>query len=104
MCVCDIVAALALTQPKISFHLAILKNAGLIKGRRGGKWIHYRLSDSDTFRRFILNSVIEKISAESVKEDMRRLDNSLKLKSNKKILPLSERGRSRIAAGDKVKK
>ena len=47
LCVCDIVASLDIIQPKISFHLGVLKEAGLVKDRRVGKWIHYRLDDSE---------------------------------------------------------
>ncbi|WP_436857161.1 metalloregulator ArsR/SmtB family transcription factor [Citrobacter tructae] len=44
MCVCDICGATAESQPKISRHMAILREAGLVLDRRAGKWIHYRLS------------------------------------------------------------
>jgi ArsR family transcriptional regulator len=37
LCVCDIVAALDMIQPKVSFHLGVLKDAGLIKDRKQGK-------------------------------------------------------------------
>jgi ArsR family transcriptional regulator len=40
LCVCDIVAALDMVQPKISFHLNVLKEAGLIRDRKQGRWIH----------------------------------------------------------------
>lgn len=44
LCVCDICAATSEPQPKISRHMAILREAGLVLDRREGKWIHYRLS------------------------------------------------------------
>src|SRR3972149_850782 len=44
VCVCFLVEALKLTQPKISRHLAYLRRAGLVAARREGKWMHYRLS------------------------------------------------------------
>jgi ArsR family transcriptional regulator len=44
MCVCDICAATAESQPKISRHMAILREAELVLDRREGKWVHYRLS------------------------------------------------------------
>ena len=44
MCVCDICAATAESQPKISGHMAILREAELVLDRREGKWVHYRLS------------------------------------------------------------
>jgi ArsR family transcriptional regulator, arsenate/arsenite/antimonite-responsive transcriptional repressor len=83
LCVCDIVAALDLIQPKISFHLAVLKEAGLIKDRKQGKWVHYKIDDSDIFRRFLLLSTLERISAETVSEDTRRLKDFLEIKQRK---------------------
>ncbi|MGP3591994.1 metalloregulator ArsR/SmtB family transcription factor [Vagococcus sp. WN89Y] len=44
LCVCDICAVTAQSQPKISRHMAILREAGLVLDRREGKWVHYRLS------------------------------------------------------------
>ena len=44
VCVCFLVEALKLTQPKISRHLAYLRRAGLVGARREGKWMHYRIS------------------------------------------------------------
>ncbi|WPD76411.1 metalloregulator ArsR/SmtB family transcription factor [Dickeya fangzhongdai] len=44
LCVCDLCAGLQESQPKISRHLALLRETGLLLDRRQGKWIHYRLS------------------------------------------------------------
>lgn len=43
ICVCYLVEVLASPQPKISRHLAYLRNAGIATARRDGKWMHYRL-------------------------------------------------------------
>ena len=43
VCVCFFAGALGTNNPKISRHLAYLKRAGLVKGRRDGKWMHYSL-------------------------------------------------------------
>ncbi len=83
LCVCDIVAALDTIQPKVSFHLSTLKEAGLIKDRKQGKWVHYRIDDSDMFRRFLLLSALERISSEAVAEDSKRLTDFLKVKGQK---------------------
>jgi ArsR family transcriptional regulator len=45
LCVCEIMAGLDRPQSSTSHHLSILKEAGLIKERRDGKWSLYRLSD-----------------------------------------------------------
>lgn len=60
LCVCEIVSALDMIQPKVSFHLGVLKDAGLIKDRKQGKWIHYKIDDSDIFKRFLIISVLER--------------------------------------------
>lgn len=73
LCVCDIVAALGMVQPKVSFHLKILKDAGLLMDRKQGKWVHYNIHDSDMFKRFLVLSVSERIPAEAGKEDQKRL-------------------------------
>lgn len=43
VCVCFFSAALGESQPKISRHLACLRGASLVKARREGKWMHYRI-------------------------------------------------------------
>jgi len=45
LCVCEIMAALAKPQSSTSHHLSILREAGLVKERRDGKWSYYRLAD-----------------------------------------------------------
>lgn len=44
LCVCDLCTALAQSQHKISRHLAMLRESGLLLDRKQGKWVHYRLS------------------------------------------------------------
>ncbi len=43
LCVCQVIAVIALGQSTISKHLFLLRAAGLIKDRRDKKWIHYSL-------------------------------------------------------------
>ena len=43
LCVCELVHALAEIQPKVSRHLAALREAGLVEDRRSGQWIYYRI-------------------------------------------------------------
>jgi ArsR family transcriptional regulator len=73
LCVCDIVAALHIVQPKASFHLGVLKEAGLIKDRRQGKWTHYRIHDGDVFRRMLILTALEKVPDSFMLEDRKRL-------------------------------
>ena len=43
LCVCELTAALDLSQPKISRHLAQLRAANMLADRRQGQWVFYRL-------------------------------------------------------------
>jgi ArsR family transcriptional regulator len=44
LCVCELVYALDVIQPKISRHLAALRDAGIVTDRRQGQWIYYQLN------------------------------------------------------------
>ena len=77
LCVCDITAALDIVQPKVSFHLSALKEAGLIKDRKQGKWIHYSLSEKDLFRRMLILSTCERMQESTIASDRKRLDSFL---------------------------
>jgi len=44
LCVCELTCALDQSQPKISRHLAQLRNCGLLLDRRQGQWVYYRLN------------------------------------------------------------
>ncbi|MGK9175334.1 metalloregulator ArsR/SmtB family transcription factor [Yokenella regensburgei] len=44
LCVCDLCGATGESQPKISRHMAMLRDVNLVADRREGKWVHYRLS------------------------------------------------------------
>ena len=46
VCVCELTHALQESQPKISRHLALMRDAGIVESRRDGPWMHYRLSQS----------------------------------------------------------
>lgn len=42
-CVCDLADQLGAGQSRLSFHLKTLKDAGLVRDRRDGRWVHYSL-------------------------------------------------------------
>ncbi|MFG2227644.1 ArsR/SmtB family transcription factor [Streptomyces sp. NPDC048644] len=50
VCVCDLTPAFELSQPTISHHLKLLKQAGLIDSERRGTWVYYRLLPQMTDR------------------------------------------------------
>jgi len=43
-CVCELTDALELGQSLLSFHLRVLKDAGLVSDRREGRWAYYELN------------------------------------------------------------
>ena len=43
LCVCELMTALQLSQPKISRHLAQLRKANILADRRSGQWVFYSL-------------------------------------------------------------
>jgi ArsR family transcriptional regulator len=45
LCVCEMTYALDESQPKVSRHLAQLRNCGLLSDRREGQWVYYRFSN-----------------------------------------------------------
>jgi len=55
LCVCEIMLALKLSQTTTSYHLRVLRGAGLVKDEKKGKWVFYGISNPDAIK------LIEKI-------------------------------------------
>jgi ArsR family transcriptional regulator, arsenate/arsenite/antimonite-responsive transcriptional repressor len=55
LCVCHLEDSLPYSQPKISKHLAVLRQAGLLQSRREGSWVYYAVDPEalDAARDFI---------------------------------------------------
>lgn len=43
-CACKLLDELNITQPTLSHHMKILMDAGVVMGRKDGKWMHYSIS------------------------------------------------------------
>ncbi len=43
-CVCELTGVLGAAQSRLSFHLKTLKEAGLIRDRRAGRWVYYSIA------------------------------------------------------------
>jgi ArsR family transcriptional regulator len=43
LCVCELVHALGVIQPKVSRHLGALRDSGVVSDRRAGQWIYYQI-------------------------------------------------------------
>ena len=48
ICVCDLCEVLSVAQPKVSRHLAVLRDAELVQVRREGRWKFYSLAEAPT--------------------------------------------------------
>ncbi|MFW5443828.1 MAG: metalloregulator ArsR/SmtB family transcription factor [Methylococcaceae bacterium] len=46
LCVCELTYALGLSQPKISRHLAQLRQYGLLQHSRKGQWVYYKINSA----------------------------------------------------------
>ena len=45
MCVCELSAVLGITQPSVSRHMGMLRDAGLVRDERDSQWINYELCE-----------------------------------------------------------
>jgi len=60
LCVCELTHALDVIQPKISRHLAMLRDAGVVSDRRQGQWIYYQIHpDLSDWAREILTTTAD---------------------------------------------
>ncbi len=71
VCVCEFSSFLELSQPKISRHLALLRNLSILLDQRQGQWVYYRLNpDLPAWAKSVLNiiqqeSILENQSGKS---------------------------------------
>ena len=96
VCVCFFAGTLGTNNPKISRHLAYLKRASLVTGRRDGKWMHYSLRRPS-----------DKSAAEVFDATMTMLENDREMKEDRKRLegfccssdaPIMIQGRAKVTA------
>ena len=76
LCVCELTEALSLSQPKISRHLAQMRESGLLKVRRAGRWMYYRINpDLPAWGKTVLQSTFDGVAKLSpYKEDALALE------------------------------
>lgn len=77
ICVCFFTEVLGESQPKISRHLAYLRNAGLVSARREGKWMHYKIEMPENFyaAQILQNTLDGLKSIDEMQEDYANLVN-----------------------------
>ncbi|MDX8148385.1 metalloregulator ArsR/SmtB family transcription factor [Lentzea sp. BCCO 10_0061] len=61
VCVCELTPAFKLSQPTISHHLKLLRQAGLVDSERRGTWVYYRVRPETTDR---LAALLASVSGE----------------------------------------
>ena len=80
MCVCELSAVLGITQPSVSRHLSMMRDAGLVSDERDGQWINYELCEEklNQYAPIIMKHIKEWINDNPrIKEDasmLKRLD------------------------------
>jgi ArsR family transcriptional regulator, arsenate/arsenite/antimonite-responsive transcriptional repressor len=88
VCVCELTDALEMTQPNVSFHLGILREAGLIKDRREGRWSFYQLDMGDMLNRVLVPTSLERVTGKKLDGDKKRLDTVRKSKEAAKTIKI----------------
>ena len=76
VCVCFFAETLGTNNPKISRHLAYLKRANLVKARRDGKWVHYRINrPTDEYVGRLFDDLLVVLGADrEMQQDKTKLD------------------------------
>ncbi|MDO6563313.1 metalloregulator ArsR/SmtB family transcription factor [Amphritea sp. 1_MG-2023] len=74
LCVCELMEALNESQPKISRHLAHLRNCGLLTDRRQEKWVFYSINQSlPEWTKIVLRDTLQH-NAAFIADNLQRLE------------------------------
>lgn len=71
LCVCEITHVLELATSTVSKHLSILKDAGLINERKDGRWVNFKLAESDDPK---IQNILEMINDAAKEEELLQID------------------------------
>jgi ArsR family transcriptional regulator, arsenate/arsenite/antimonite-responsive transcriptional repressor len=75
LCVCQMCGIMEETQPKVSKHLAKLRDMGFVKDERKEQFIYYYLSFNNKLFEEVLKNIVDNIEDyETIKNDIKRLD------------------------------
>ena len=76
ICVCYFTEVLGESQPKVSRHLAYLRNSGIVSPRRVGKWMHYSIEmPKNPYAAQVLRDTLEWLKAQdNMLEDLKKLE------------------------------
>ena len=91
ICVSAFTDVLNQSQPKVSRHLAYLRNAGLVEARRDGKWMHYSLAAGlDDKTRLLLHELFHWMEdQDALQKDTRRYEETGHQTHFQAFLPLA---------------
>ena len=80
LCVCEIMQALGISQTRASRNLGILRDAGLLKDRRDGQWVHYSLNQGVAAEYLKLMELVNSLLKEdqTMVEDKKKLEKAVK--------------------------
>ncbi len=67
LCACEIMVGVDRPQSSTSHHLSILRDAGLIKERKDGRWSRYRLSEGAVIEMLKMVKLLREASVEDRK-------------------------------------
>lgn len=75
LCVCELTHALQVSQPKMSKHLALLREAGLVRDRRDAQWVLYSVpADLPAWVSDVVAATLRGIESDGPhRDDQRRL-------------------------------
>lgn len=74
MCVCQIIELLGLAPSTVSKHMHVLQQAGLVKGRKEGRWVYYARAGQRAVVRDALALLDEALAGDpTARSDARRL-------------------------------
>ena len=77
LCVCEIVNSLNMSQPKVSRHLKILKNAGVVEDRREAQMVFYSVNTHSNLWDYTGDALEKVLDEKILPDDAERLENCL---------------------------
>lgn len=87
LCVCELVYIMEDSQPKISRHLAILRNTELALDRREAQMIFYSINPDNRYLEVLRAGLLEVLSSQVEEKLVQRLEKALSYRCNDKCCP-----------------
>jgi ArsR family transcriptional regulator, arsenate/arsenite/antimonite-responsive transcriptional repressor len=84
LCVCELVDALEINQSTLSGHLQVLRQTGLVRTRKEGRWIYYSLTDQKTalIEALFFNIPPDGGNDPRLRRDIRRIERRLAIRKD----------------------